>query len=104
MFALGGCQRQLIISPVCSGYGTYKVGVVPASASSAAPGPEKYLDAVNPADCVRTAIECGYRFFDCAEFYANEVRGWAARVGRQVYGRVGQWVEVGIGGVASRAG
>ncbi|EOD35384.1 hypothetical protein EMIHUDRAFT_55553, partial [Emiliania huxleyi CCMP1516] len=34
------------------GYGTYK--------------------AVNPADCVAKALELGYRFLDCAEFYANE--------------------------------
>jgi len=55
------------------GYGTYKVGVIPASASSAAGGaPPPPTDEANPADCVKLAIECGYRFFDCAEFYANE--------------------------------
>lgn len=54
------------------GYGTYKVGVIPASASSAADAAPPPTDAINPADCVKMAIECGYRFFDCAEFYANE--------------------------------
>jgi len=56
------------------GYGTYKVGVIPASASSVAgtAAPPPPTDAANPADCVKQAIECGYRFLDCAEFYANE--------------------------------
>lgn len=55
-----------------AGYGTYKVGVVPASASSAVEAAPQPTDSANPADCVKQAIECGYRFFDCAEFYANE--------------------------------
>ena len=54
------------------GYGTYKVGVVPASASSAVAAGSTDTDAVNPADCVAQALELGYRFLDCAEFYANE--------------------------------
>jgi diketogulonate reductase-like aldo/keto reductase len=55
------------------GYGTYKVGVVPSSASSAASaGTVAQAEAVNPADCVATALGLGYRFIDCAEFYANE--------------------------------
>jgi len=52
------------------GYGTYKVGVVPASASS--PATATQADAVNPAECVAEALRLGYRFVDCAEFYANE--------------------------------
>jgi len=54
------------------GYGTYKVGVVPASASSAVAAGTTATEAVNPADCVAKALELGYRFLDCAEFYANE--------------------------------
>jgi len=54
------------------GYGTYKVGVVPASASSAVAVGSTATDAVNPADCVSAALKLGYRFLDCAEFYANE--------------------------------
>jgi len=54
------------------GYGTYKVGVVPASASSAVAAGTTETEAVNPADCVAKALELGYRFLDCAEFYGNE--------------------------------
>jgi len=54
------------------GYGTYKVGVVPASASSAVAAGSTDTDAVDPADCVASALGLGYRFLDCAEFYANE--------------------------------
>lgn len=48
--------------------------MIPASASSVAgtAAPPPPTDAANPADCVKQAIECGYRFLDCAEFYANE--------------------------------
>ena len=61
-----GTQHPII------GYGTYKVGVVPASASNAAADASTDTAAVNPADCVAAALELGYRFLDCAEFYANE--------------------------------
>jgi len=54
------------------GYGTYKVGVIPASASSAVAKADAAVEAANPTDCVKQALECGYRFLDCAEFYANE--------------------------------
>jgi len=50
----------------CIGFGTYKVGFVPASASAAI---ESDADA---AECVSNALECGYRFFECAQFYGNE--------------------------------
>lgn len=53
------------------GYGTYKVGFVPASASSATAGaaaaPER-----TARECIGEALEVGYRFFDCAQFYGNE--------------------------------
>ena len=61
-----GTQHPII------GYGTYKVGVVPASASSAVAAGSTDTDTVNPADCVAEALGMGYRFLDCAEFYANE--------------------------------
>eukprot|EP00316_Scyphosphaera_apsteinii_P024575 CAMPEP_0119313574 /NCGR_PEP_ID=MMETSP1333-20130426/29535_1 /TAXON_ID=418940 /ORGANISM="Scyphosphaera apsteinii, Strain RCC1455" /LENGTH=314 /DNA_ID=CAMNT_0007318431 /DNA_START=50 /DNA_END=994 /DNA_ORIENTATION=+ len=54
------------------GYGTYKVGFVPASASSAAAGNAQPEGAVSAADCVQQALEVGYRFLDCAQFYGNE--------------------------------
>ncbi len=54
------------------GYGTYKVGVIPASASSAVAAPAAPAEVANPADCVEAALSLGYRFLDCAEFYANE--------------------------------
>jgi len=50
----------------CIGFGTYKVGFVPASASSAV---ESGADA---AECVSNALTCGYRFLECAQFYGNE--------------------------------
>jgi diketogulonate reductase-like aldo/keto reductase len=55
------------------GYGTYKVGAVPASASSAvdgAPPPPS-----GPEVCekiIADAMACGYNMFDCAQFYMNE--------------------------------
>eukprot|EP00308_Calcidiscus_leptoporus_P025485 CAMPEP_0119352918 /NCGR_PEP_ID=MMETSP1334-20130426/2120_1 /TAXON_ID=127549 /ORGANISM="Calcidiscus leptoporus, Strain RCC1130" /LENGTH=316 /DNA_ID=CAMNT_0007366065 /DNA_START=94 /DNA_END=1044 /DNA_ORIENTATION=- len=59
------------------GYGTYKVGYVPASASAATTAPAE--SAVSAADCVKQALEVGYRFLDCAEFYGNE-----AEVGKAI--------------------
>jgi len=54
------------------GFGTYKVGSIPASASSAVagsdgPGPQRTARA-----CVADALSVGYRFLECAEFYGNE--------------------------------
>ena len=56
------------------GFGTYKVGFIPASASSAAAdiaaraGKEE-----SAADIVQKAIaSASYRFLDCAQFYGNE--------------------------------
>lgn len=56
------------------GYGTYKVGYVPPSASSSATGssPLAAGESKSAADCVRQALEVGYTFLDCAEFYGNE--------------------------------
>ena len=61
------------------GFGTYKVGFIPASASSAvaaggAGGVERTAE-----ECVSDAIDCGYRFLECAEFYGNE-----AEVGKAI--------------------
>lgn len=55
------------------GFGTYKVGFIPASASSAVAAsgggdaPQRTAE-----ECVRDALEVGYRFLECAEFYGNE--------------------------------
>jgi len=53
------------------GFGTYKVGVVPASASSATSGQSTTITRT-AKECVVDALHCGYRFLECAEFYANE--------------------------------
>ena len=59
------------------GYGTYKVGYVPPSASgSKGVAKGKADDAEN---IVRDALVSGYRFLDCAQFYGNE-----AAVGRAI--------------------
>jgi diketogulonate reductase-like aldo/keto reductase len=60
------------------GYGTYKVGFIPASASSAAAGDSTSVE-VSAAECVEMALDVGYRFLDCAEFYNNE-----AEVGKAI--------------------
>eukprot|EP00927_Polykrikos_kofoidii_P013892 TRINITY_DN16052_c0_g1_i3.p1 TRINITY_DN16052_c0_g1~~TRINITY_DN16052_c0_g1_i3.p1 ORF type:complete len:318 (-),score=68.95 TRINITY_DN16052_c0_g1_i3:104-1057(-) len=53
------------------GFGTYKVGAVPASASAdGAPAPPS-----GPEVCdqiINDAIDAGYEMFDCAQFYINE--------------------------------
>ena len=59
------------------GYGTYKVGFVPASASSVAAAAgdaaaATQVEEATAAECVETALRVGYRFLDCAEFYGNE--------------------------------
>ena len=65
------------------GFGTYKVGFIPASASSAvaagttagtAGGNERTAE-----ECVSDALSVGYRFLECAEFYGNE-----AEVGKAI--------------------
>ena len=57
------------------GFGTYKVGFIPASASSAVAAGGAAADAApqrTAEECVRDALEVGYRFLECAEFYGNE--------------------------------
>lgn len=57
------------------GFGTYKVGFIPASASSAVASGGKDSSGVaerTAEECVRDALDCGYRFLECAEFYGNE--------------------------------
>ena len=67
------------------GYGTYKVGFVPTSASSAvaettaADAVKASKVEVSAAECVEMALNVGYRFLDCAEFYGNE-----AEVGKAI--------------------
>lgn len=56
------------------GFGTYKVGFVPASASTAVDGPLR-----SASDCVGDALRVGYRFLECAQFYGNE-----AEVGKAI--------------------
>jgi len=61
------------------GFGTYKVGFIPSSASSAvatgaADEPQRTAE-----ECIRDALDVGYRFFECAEFYGNE-----AEVGKAI--------------------
>ena len=56
------------------GFGTYKVGFIPASASAAAAGAEAAGGTeITARGCVADALAIGYRFLDCAEFYGNEI-------------------------------
>lgn len=53
------------------GFGTYKIGFIPASASSAGGAASEF----NPEVMLRVfndAVSVGYTFFDCAQFYNNE--------------------------------
>lgn len=51
------------------GFGTYKVGFVPASATAAASESAPQRSA---RECVKDALDVGYRLLECAEFYGNE--------------------------------
>ena len=50
------------------GFGTYKVGYIPTSASSAIAG-ENVEKSRSAEECVYDALLVGYRFLECAEFY-----------------------------------
>ena len=56
------------------GFGTYKVGFIPASASSVTAANSASSNTVERTaeECVADALACGYRFLECAEFYGNE--------------------------------
>lgn len=53
------------------GFGTYKVGFIPASASAAVAGNAGGVERT-AEECVSDALSVGYRFLECAEFYGNE--------------------------------
>jgi len=53
------------------GFGTYKVVYIPASASSSG-GVTTSGDTDVTKRVFKDALEVGYRFFDCAQFYGNE--------------------------------
>mmetsp|Transcript_15934 Transcript_15934/g.35879 ORF Transcript_15934/g.35879 Transcript_15934/m.35879 type:complete len:328 (-) Transcript_15934:61-1044(-) len=53
------------------GFGTYKVGFIPASASATTAGGSVKVERT-AKECVSDALAVGYRFLDCAEFYGNE--------------------------------
>jgi diketogulonate reductase-like aldo/keto reductase len=56
------------------GFGTYKVGFIPPSASQSATDPSgtSTTQERTAVDIITDAINVGYRFFECAEFYGNE--------------------------------
>ncbi|GKY98365.1 hypothetical protein MPSEU_000794100 [Mayamaea pseudoterrestris] len=51
------------------GFGTYKVGYIPPSASAAASSTAPTRSA---EEIIKDALEVGYRFLECAQFYNNE--------------------------------
>lgn len=55
------------------GFGTYKVGFIPASASSATAGSDETPQRT-AKECVADALAVGYRFLECAQFYGNEAQ------------------------------
>jgi diketogulonate reductase-like aldo/keto reductase len=74
------------------GFGTYKVGFMPASASEAvttssavaAGGPDPIKTERTARECVLDALQTGYRFLECAEFYGNEAAVGQAIVDSQI--------------------
>jgi diketogulonate reductase-like aldo/keto reductase len=90
MFAVSEASREALLAcPTIAlrdgtphpaiGFGTYKVGFIPASASAAVSGTETSAPARSARECVADALDCGYRFLECAEFYGNE-----AEVGKAI--------------------
>lgn len=71
----------------CIGFGTYKVGFIPSSASSAAATTDDddtsstavIVERSSAQECVQNALDVGYRFLECAQFYGNE-----AEVGKAI--------------------
>jgi diketogulonate reductase-like aldo/keto reductase len=53
------------------GFGTYKVGFIPASASTVAESDKVGMER-SASECIKDALDCGYRFLECAQFYGNE--------------------------------
>ena len=64
-------------SPAIS-FGTYKVGFIPSSASSAVAAGATEVQRT-AEECVSDALSVGYRSLECAEFYGNE-----AEVGKAI--------------------
>eukprot|EP01090_Pellita_catalonica_P013480 TRINITY_DN3210_c0_g1_i1.p1 TRINITY_DN3210_c0_g1~~TRINITY_DN3210_c0_g1_i1.p1 ORF type:complete len:317 (-),score=47.02 TRINITY_DN3210_c0_g1_i1:853-1776(-) len=54
------------------GFGTYKIGYVPASSTSSSEKDQLFGGAEKAKVVFRQALDNGYRFFDCAQFYNNE--------------------------------
>ena len=54
------------------GFGTYKVGFIPASASAAVAKEAPTTVERTAEECVSDALSVGYRFLECAQFYGNE--------------------------------
>jgi diketogulonate reductase-like aldo/keto reductase len=61
------------------GFGTYKVGFIPASASAAVAKEAPTTVERTAEECVADALSVGYRFLECAQFYGNE-----AEVGKAI--------------------
>ena len=53
------------------GFGTYKVGFIPASASTVTESDKAGMERT-ASECIKDALDCGYRFLECAQFYGNE--------------------------------
>ena len=53
-----------------AGFGTYKIGFVPASSNTA--GQAGHDPERDPKEIIKDAVAAGYRYIDCAQFYGNE--------------------------------